>query len=207
MPIITSIKPQKNFAVKPGGKRVNVYLDGKFGFGIDLENFVKLDLKVEQVLSEDEVKTIIQKLDFQKISDKLINFATIRPRSEKEIELWLLRKKVQKNYHRDLWDKLRRLELIGDEKFAKWWIGQRLAFRFKSKRELEQELRIKGIKREVVDRILGESNLNDEAMAKSLLAQKAYKWNSLPKQEARQKMTEFLSRKGFGWEVIKKVIA
>jgi len=92
MPIITSIKPQKNLTARAGGKRVNIYLDGKFGFGIDLENFVKLGLKVEQVLSEDEVKSIIQKSDSQKISDKIINFATLRPRSEKEVELWLLRK-------------------------------------------------------------------------------------------------------------------
>ena len=32
MPRISAISPQKN------GKRVNIYLDGKFGFGIDLEN-------------------------------------------------------------------------------------------------------------------------------------------------------------------------
>lgn len=152
MPIITSIKPQKNLPVRAGGKRVNVYLDGKFGFGVDLENLVKLGLKVEKVLSDDEVKSIIQKSDFQKISDKLINFTTLRPRSEKEIELWLLRKKVGKNYHKDLWNKLKHLELVDDQKFAKWWIDQRLEFRFKSKRELEQELRVKGIKEKLLIR-------------------------------------------------------
>jgi len=40
MPVITSIKAQKN------QKRVNIYLDGKFSFGLDLENFMKLQLKV-----------------------------------------------------------------------------------------------------------------------------------------------------------------
>ena len=42
MPIITAIKPQKN------KKRVNIHLERKFGFGIELENFVKFGLKVEQ---------------------------------------------------------------------------------------------------------------------------------------------------------------
>jgi len=97
------------------------------------------------------------------------------------------------------------LELVDDEKFAKWWIEQRLEFRFKSKRELEQELRIKGIKREVIDQVLGESDLDDEKMARNLLAQKAYKWKGLPNEKARQKMSEFLGRKGFNWEIIKKV--
>ena len=48
MPTITSIKPQRN------QKRVNIYLDGKFGFGIDLENLVTLRLRVEQELTEEE---------------------------------------------------------------------------------------------------------------------------------------------------------
>lgn len=55
MPVITSIEPQKS------KKRLNIYLDGKFGFGIDLETFVKLRLKVEGQLSDDEVKKVIKK--------------------------------------------------------------------------------------------------------------------------------------------------
>ena len=73
MPIITSIKPQKN------GKRVNIYLDEEFGFGLDLENFVKLGLKVEQKLSEDEVEEIVKKAEFQKVYDKILRFASLRP--------------------------------------------------------------------------------------------------------------------------------
>jgi regulatory protein len=79
MPQVSDIKPQKN------KKRVNIYLDGKFAFGIDLDNLVKLDLKVEQELSDEEVADIIKKAEFQKTLDKLLRFATLRPRSEKEI--------------------------------------------------------------------------------------------------------------------------
>jgi len=60
MPVITQIKSQKN------KKRVNVYLDGKYGFGIDLENFMKMGLKVEQELSEKEISEILKKAEFQK---------------------------------------------------------------------------------------------------------------------------------------------
>ena len=54
--IITSIKQQKN------KNRVNVYLDNEFGFGIDLDNFVLLHLKVNQELSAQEVEEIVKKL-------------------------------------------------------------------------------------------------------------------------------------------------
>lgn len=82
MPIITAIKPQKK------KNRVNIYLDGKYAFGLDLENFVKLGLKVEQELSEKGVSEIVQKAEFKKTLDKLLRYATLRPRSRKEIVIW-----------------------------------------------------------------------------------------------------------------------
>ena len=64
MPVITGIKQQKN------KNRVNVYLDDEFGFGIDLDNFVLLHLKVDQELTDAEVEEIVKKAEFQKTWDK-----------------------------------------------------------------------------------------------------------------------------------------
>lgn len=200
MPIITSIKPQKN------KKRVNVYLDYKFGFGIDLDNFVLIGLEVEQELSDEEVEKIIKKAEFQKTYDKFLKFATLRPRSEKELKDWLKRKKVHESMHNDLFNRLKRLELVNDKKFAEWWVGQRNEFKPRGTRALAQELRMKGIDREVVEQVLMETPMNEEKIARQLLEKKIYKWNNLPKREARLKMSQFLARKGIRWEVIKKVV-
>lgn len=199
MPTVTDIKPQKN------KKRVNVYLDEEFGFGIDLENFVKLGLKVGQELSEKEVEEIVKKAEFQKTYDKLLKFATLRPRSEKEIKDWLKRKKVHESIHKDLLDRLKRLDFIDDDKFAKWWVGQRIQFKYKSKKDIEYELRMKGIKKEIVDEILSETPIDEEKIAKELLEKKKYRWRNLEPREARQKMSEFLVRKGFVWDIIEKI--
>lgn len=200
MSTITSIKSQKN------GKRVNIYLDGKFGFGIDLENFVKLNLKVDQELADEEIEEIIKKAEFQKTLDKLLKYATLRPRSEKEVKDYFKRKKVHESLYKELFNRLKRLELIDDEKFAEWWVEQRLEFKFKSKRELEFELRNKGIKKEKIEEVLRKTKIDEEKTARELLEKKAYKWHALSQQEARQKMSQYLAGKGFGWEVIEKVI-
>jgi len=210
MPVITSIKPQKN------QKRVNIYLDGKFsakggpasgwGFGLDLENFVKLGLKVGQNLTEEEVEKIIKKAELQKTLDKILRFATLRPRSEKEIKDWFKRKKVHETIHEELFDRLNRLELVDDEKFAKWWVEQRLQFRPKPKSIMYQELRIKGIKKEIIGEVLENTDVNEEKFAKDLLEKKKYKWKGLNKLIAKRKMSEFLARKGFDWDVIRKII-
>ena len=165
MPTVTSIKPQKN------QKRVNIYLDDKFGFGLDLENFVKLGLKVGQELTEKQIEEIVKKAEFQKVYDKIL-----------------------------------RLEFLDDKKFTVWWIGQRLQFKSKSKKELVQELRIKGIDKEIIDAVLAESKIDEVAMAKKLLKKRKYMWEKLSDFESRKKMSEFLLRKGFNWEVIREVI-
>ena len=200
MPIITSIKSQKK------KDRVNIYLDNKFGFGLDLENFVKLGLKVDQELTDEEIAEIVKKAEFQKTLDKLLRFATLRPRSEKEISLWLRRKKVHESLHTKLFDRLNHLELIDDEKFAKWWVEQRQSFRPKPKRILNNELRIKGINNEIIKKVLGEEEIDEEKMARELLEKRAYKWKGLEPRLTRQKMSQYLVQKGFSWEIVEKVV-
>lgn len=201
MPVITSIKQQKN------KNRVNVYLDDEFGFGIDLDNFVLLHLKVDQELTDAEIEEIVKKAEFQKTWDKLLRFAMVRPRSEKEITDYFRRKKVHDSLHEGLFEKLRHFELIDDAKFAKWWIDQRANFKPKPKRILIQELRIKGIDKEIIDEILVEEVVDEEKMARELLEKKMYKWKNLEPRIARQKMSQYLAGKGFGWDVIEKVLS
>lgn len=200
MLIITKIKPQKN------KKRVNVYLDGRFSFGLDLENFMKLGLKVGQEYSEEEVNEIIKKAEFQKTYDKLLRFATLRPRSKKEVNTWFVKHKVHDSIHDSLFNRLKRLDLIDDEKFAKWWVEQRLSFRPRGKRILNYELRIKGIDRDIIEKVVSEVEIDEAKIAKELLEKKLYRWKNLEKFKARKKMSDFLARKGFEWDVIKNAI-
>ena len=200
MPEISALKPQKN------GKRVNVYLDVKFGFGIDLENFVTLGLKIGQEYSEEEIAEIIKKAEFQKSLYKLLKFATLRLRSEKEINDYFKRKKIHENLISGLFNRLKKLELVNDLEFARWWVEQRQAFKPKTRKVLKLELKSKGISKEIIEEVLAETKVDEFKIAKELLSKKAYKWTGLPAFEARRKKSQYLAGKGFGWEVIEKVV-
>lgn len=200
MPTATSIKPQRD------GKRLNIYLDGEFSFGIDLENFVKAGLKVDQELSEKKIEEIIKKAEFQKTLDKLLRFTTLRPRSQEEINAWLKKKKVHESLYEELFIRLKRLELVDDKKFTLWWVDQRQSFRPKSKRILNYELRTKGIKKEIIEDVLAEVKIDEEKIAKELLEKKMYRWKNLGSHQARQKMSEYLAGKGFGWDTINSAV-
>ena len=200
MAVITSIKQQKK------KDRVNVYLDGKFGFGIDLDNFVVLNLRVDQELSESEIEKIIKKADFQKVLEKLLNFIMFRPRSEKEVRDWLYRKKVAETVHKDLFIKVKQLDLLDDMKFAKWWIETRQLFRPKPKRILEIELRRKGISKEIVREVIDETEVPEGKIALDQLLKRSAYWKRVEKEKLKQKMIEYLVRKGFGFEIAKNAI-
>lgn len=200
MKIITSIKPQKN------NKRVNIYLDNEFGFGLDLENFVKIGLKVDQELDEEKIAKIIKEAEFQKTLDKLLKFATFRPRSVSEVKFWYKRKKVPESIQTELFNRLNSLELIDDTKFAKWWVEQRQSFSPKTKRVLTNELRIKGIDREVIKEILEETEIDEVRLAKELIKNKMYKWEKFDLKTKKQKISQYLTGKGFDWNVISNVL-
>jgi len=200
MPVITSIKPQKN------NKRVNIYLDYEFAFGLDLENFVKFHLKVDQELDEKQINKIIKEAEFKKILDKLLNFATLRPRSEKEIKDYLKRKKSPESITEELFKRLNSLELLDDTKFAKWWVEQRQSFSPKTKRVLSNELKIKGIDREIIKEILEETEIDEVKLSKELIRNKMYKWERFDPKIKKQKISQYLVVKGFGWNVIQDVL-
>lgn len=200
MPQITAIKPQKN------KKRVNIYLDGKFGFGIDYESYVKLGLKVEQNLTQEQIEEIVEKAEFQKVKDKLLRYATLRPRSEKEISDWMRRKKVHPSLKDGLFEVLKRLELVDDEEFASWWIEQRLQFKPRGKKALYSELMKKGVDRKTIEEALSKMDIDEKEMAKKLIEDKAYKWKKYKGAEKKKKISSFLARKGFNWDVIKPLL-
>ena len=200
MPVITSIKQQK------AKNRVNVYLDDKFGFGIDLDNLVILKIKIGNEYSQEQIEELIKKAEYQKTLDKLLRFASMRPRSEKEVERWFQKKDVHKSLWDELKERLKYFELLNDTKFAKWWVDQRQAFRPKSKRVLIGELRLKGISSEIINNLFEDTKIDEVKMAQDLISKKMYKWEKLDSKLKKQKMTQYLAQKGFGWNVIEQVL-
>lgn len=198
MAVITQIKQQKK------QDRVNIYLDGKFAFGLDLENFIKFNLKVEQELTEDQVEEIVKKSEYQKTYEKLLKFSMTRPRSEKEIRDWFRRKETHESIQDDLLNRIKKLDLLDDYKFAKWWVEQRSAFRPRGQRALYVELAQKGIDKEIIKEVIEDAEIDEVKIAKQLIDKNQHKWRRYDEPARKQKISEFLARKGFAWDVIKE---
>lgn len=200
MPQITDIKPQKR------QKRVNVFLDGQFSFSLDLETLAKTGLKIGQRLSQESIEEIIKKGEFAKIESRVLKFLSYRPRSQRELFSWFRRKNVGQETQKMIAKKLKRLGYINDKEFTKWWLEQRVSFRPQGLKLTKLELKMKGIDKVLIDEILGrrfkfpEAELAEKAALKKLKSLKR-----LSKQKTKEKLTQFLLRRGFLWETIKEV--
>ena len=200
---ITALEPQK----KSTG-RVNIFVDGKFAVGLDLETVVKEKLNVGKELSEEEIKHLIETSNRQKILGKVFNFLSYRPRSQKEVRDYLVKKKVDEEEITDVVKYLSEKKYLNDEEFARWWIEQRMTFRPAGWRLLKMELKQKGVGEEVAEKILSDKDIkiSGEELARKVVEKKLKSVGKLPPEQVREKLFAALARRGFEWELIKEVV-
>ncbi len=152
--------------------------------------------------------------DFEKYLNKAFHFLSYRPRSEKEIRDKLSMKKAPHEIIERVIASLKEHKFLDDEKYAKWFIENRLRFNPKGQRILKMELKQKGIDREIIDQAIdnlskdeeGEVPNNDLESARKHVEKKMPRYKDLEKQEIYQKLGAYLARRGFGWDIIKKSI-
>ncbi|MCE5207678.1 MAG: RecX family transcriptional regulator [Chloroflexi bacterium] len=190
---ITALKAQKR-----DPSRINVYLNGKFAFGID--RLVGAWLTVGQVMDAEKIEKLVQADTLEKAYQKALNFLGYRVRSEAEIR----QKLHEAGYDEELIDhvitRLLNSRLAGDSAFAQNWIENRSNFRPRSRRMLRMELRQKGVEESVIDEAL--ENAPDETeMARKVGQKYANRLHDADKVVFCKKMTDYLLRKGFDFSI------
>lgn len=203
MSIITAIKPQK--AKK---NWFNIFLNYKFAFSLPSEIIINKNLKVEEVLSSKEIDELQNENEIYLNYSRALNFLSFRPHSEYEVYRYLSQKKVGRETVEKIMEKLRKLKFLNDKDFALWLIEQRSGRKAKGQYFLEQELKSKGVSKEIVQEALRESrsNKDDENLAKNVALKKIEKWRDLPQNQFRKKMYFYLMRNGFSSETAISVI-
>lgn len=200
MPVVTQVVAQKS------KKRVNIFIDDEFSFGLDLENLLKFGIRKGKILEEKDIKKIIKEAEFAKVYQKIVRFGVVRPRSEWEFRNWIKKYSVDSRIHEDLLAKLTDMGLLDDLAFAKWWVTQRTNFKPKAKRVLEMELKQKGLSDSPIKSALREIQVDEVSLGVDILQKKARQIDRMPADKKRQKMVQILRLRGFDMDVIRKVM-
>lgn len=195
---ITALKQQKH-----NRQRVNVELDGEFAFG--LSRILAAWLEVGQELSEEKIAQL-QAEDAKEVAyQRTLKFIGYRMRTEAEVRDKLNEKGVSVDVVEEVLKRLRRSGIVDDERFAQNWVENRSEFRPRSQRALSFELRHKGIPNEVIENILSQA-IDDEELAYLAATKQSRRLKGLEWPDFRRKMSGFLARRGFSYNVIAPVV-
>jgi regulatory protein len=190
---ITALKFQRR-----NKERVNIHLDGEYAFGLDAIEAARLHKG--QVLSEKEIAALKARDERNRAFDRAVHFLSYRPRSRAEVERYLRGKGIADDAAADVIVRLEQAKYLDDEDFARFWLENRERFRPRGQRALRYELRQKGVSDAIIARVL--DDVDDEAYAWRAVEGRLSRWANLPASEFRQKVTGFLSRRGFDYGTI-----
>ena len=167
---------------------------------------MELGLAVGDEVSLEKIQALKEKSDYHKFLNFAYRYLSFRPRSEKEVDDYLKKKGADEKIREKIISSLKEKSLLNDYDFALWWVEQRLSFRPKGKRALRQELRRKGVDKEIISSVL-EEKVNEVSLAKKILRRRASFWQKLPSSKRRRKETAYLLQRGFSWETINQVVS
>lgn len=194
---ITALKLQKR-----NRQRVNVYLDGEFAFG--LSRIVAAWLAVDQQVSDEKIAQLQDQDAHETAYQQALKFLNYRQRSQAELRRNLLAHQVPESIVASVLQRLQQNGLINDRSFATNWVENRLEFHPRGKRALVMELRQRGLDDEAIEQAVEE--VDEERMAYEAAIKQQRKLDTTEWQLFRQKMTNFLLRRGFNFDVINPVV-
>ena len=219
---ITNIKQ----AVK-NENRVNVYVDGKYSFSLDIAQLVDFKIKVGQEISESDLKEFKQASEFGELYQRTLEWVLTRPHSIRETKDYLYRKirnsssgalraarpsltpskehsdfpnkETMSNFSDAIIERLIQKGYLDDLKFAEYYVENRFVKKGISKKRLQMELMKKGVSREIIEQVLEVSSRNDEEEIMKMIAKKRNKYDD-------EKLIQYLCRQGFHFETVRNLV-
>lgn len=186
--------------------RVNVFIDGEFSFGLHIDIQLEHYLKKGDVLDEEQIGLLLRQDEVKKAIATSLNLLSHRPHAAGE----LATKLRERDYSPEAIDasvaRMRELHLIDDRQFAERWVESRQLHRPRSARMLRQELRQKGVDRDIIETSIEDAGLDEFSDALALAAKKAASLRDLEPAVRERRLTGFLARRGYGYDIIRKVL-
>lgn len=199
--------------------RVNVSVDGKYRFSLDVFQVGDLGLKIGKEYTYEELTALETESQFGKLYARTLEYCLMRPHSAKEVRDYLYRKTrtiklrskktgelyekagVSQEVASRVFDRLVEKGYIDDEKFTRYWVENRSLTKGASKRKLTAELRSKGVEQSLIEKFLAESSRSDDDEIKKIITKKRSRYPD------EQKLIQYLARQGFNYDDIKIALA
>ena len=202
-PVITSLERQKRDA-----RRVSVFLDDEFAFGIVDDIVYRFGLKKGMALDaalRARIEAANAVLEAKRDAERHI---ARRLRTGREVAAYLRKKEYPEAAIEAVLEDFTNARLINDRLFAEAFVRDRLRFRPRSRSIIERELTAKGVAKDlaraVLAELLGEDAEREAAMA---LGEKYIRRHaSIEEEDRKRRLFGFLQRKGYSPSVVFSVL-
>jgi len=185
------------------GKRVNLFLNGKFIFSLEAEVAAKEGLQVGQELSANQIESLAGSDRFHRCLNAAAHYLSYRPRCESELRVRLHQRGFDGDSVEAVITKLKEQGLVDDVAFAQFWRDNRESFSPRSQRLTKLELRRKGLASDIIDQIV--DTVDDDSAYRAALSKAC----SLPQSDYQsfcRRLAGYLKRRGFSYGVISHTI-
>jgi regulatory protein len=132
----------------------------------------------------------------------------VRPRSEQELRERLKGKGYDRKVVEAVVDDLKKRGELDDKKFAKFWVNSRKHLKPVGEVVLRHELKTKGVDESVIEATLTdrETAFDEYEVAKKMAEEKFARFRKIHKRKAMKRVYDFLTRRGFKFDVIRDII-
>lgn len=203
MPVVTKLTEQRRRE-----NRRNVFLDGAFAFGVNLNVVARFHLREGQQLTDEQVVEIQRGEVRQECLDKALQYLGARLHSTAELRRKLMRREYGEAVIDGVLDDCQRLGYLDDARFATERAQSAATCKHVGKRRAIIELRRAGVKADVAERAAGDvyDATDPLAEARTLAEKQAPRLRKLDPAVAKRRLIGMLQRRGFDYEAIKPAV-
>lgn len=184
-------------------KRRKVYIDGQYAFPLYLSELRKYNIETGTTLEENVYDDICSLL-MRRVRERILYLIADYDRSEQNIRQKISMAGYRGSFVDDAIDSLKEYGYIDDLRFARYYAESMRDTKGRSAFAISRSLYEKGISRDVIDTVMGELDIDEEAQILKALSSRGYNEDNIRQidDKERQKLISFLMRKGFSYDLI-----
>lgn len=184
-------------------KRRKVYIDGQYAFPLYMSELRKYNIEAGAVLEENVYDDICSLL-MRRVRERILYLITDYDRSEQNIRQKISMAGYRGSFVDDAIDSLKEYGYIDDLRFARYYAESMRDTKGRSAFAISRSLYEKGISRDVIDTVMGELDIDEDAQILKALSSKGYNEENIRQidDKERQKLISSLMRKGFSYDLI-----
>lgn len=154
-------------------KRRKVYIDGQYAFPLYLPELRKYNIEAGATLEENVYDDICSLL-MRRVRERILYLIADYDRSEQNIRQKISMAGYRGSFVDDAIDSLKEYGYIDDLRFARYYAESMRDTKGRSAFAISRSLYEKGISRDVIDTVMGELDIDEEAQILKALSSKGY---------------------------------